>query len=194
MLFGTAEVLAYTANCRPKMTEMYTSGFSFQVFVFSFLNGQCFLVKADIYSLVCLNPLQEDPFKVKTTVFNSAPQEMHMDPFQSEDPFKTDPFKSKSCIYKYIYIFIIPFCSAQIKYLPSIEMGLDAVRTVNSKLRFLFTGACVAHSGAKLLKPLQQLLNASPAFSLFVVGDPFQNDPFSKQASTVAGIQSIEIH
>uniref|UniRef100_A0A8C2CNG3 Epidermal growth factor receptor pathway substrate 15-like 1a n=1 Tax=Cyprinus carpio TaxID=7962 RepID=A0A8C2CNG3_CYPCA len=35
----------------------------------------------------------EDPFKVKTTVFNSAPQEMHMDPFQSEDPFKTDPFK-----------------------------------------------------------------------------------------------------
>ncbi|XP_016131608.1 epidermal growth factor receptor substrate 15-like 1 [Sinocyclocheilus grahami] len=36
----------------------------------------------------------EDPFKVKTTVFNSAPQEMHTDPFQSEDPFKTDPFKS----------------------------------------------------------------------------------------------------
>ncbi|XP_059399882.1 epidermal growth factor receptor substrate 15-like 1 isoform X4 [Carassius carassius] len=36
----------------------------------------------------------EDPFKAKTTVFNSAPQEMHMDPFQSEDPFKTDPFKS----------------------------------------------------------------------------------------------------
>ncbi|XP_065100965.1 epidermal growth factor receptor substrate 15-like 1 isoform X2 [Paramisgurnus dabryanus] len=35
----------------------------------------------------------EDPFKVKTTVFNSAPQEMHTDPFQSEDPFKTDPFK-----------------------------------------------------------------------------------------------------
>uniref|UniRef100_A0A8C1AHU3 Epidermal growth factor receptor pathway substrate 15-like 1a n=1 Tax=Cyprinus carpio carpio TaxID=630221 RepID=A0A8C1AHU3_CYPCA len=38
----------------------------------------------------------EDPFKVKTTVFNSAPQEMHMDPFQSEDPFKTDPFKGRS--------------------------------------------------------------------------------------------------
>ncbi|KAI2650456.1 Epidermal growth factor receptor substrate 15-like 1 [Labeo rohita] len=35
----------------------------------------------------------EDPFKVKTAVFNSAPQEMHTDPFQSEDPFKTDPFK-----------------------------------------------------------------------------------------------------
>ncbi|XP_077082384.1 epidermal growth factor receptor substrate 15-like 1 isoform X2 [Siphateles boraxobius] len=35
----------------------------------------------------------EDPFKVKTTVFNSAPQEMHTDPFQSEDPFRTDPFK-----------------------------------------------------------------------------------------------------
>ncbi|TRY94412.1 hypothetical protein DNTS_027948 [Danionella cerebrum] len=35
----------------------------------------------------------EDPFKVKPPVFNSAPQEMHTDPFQSEDPFKTDPFK-----------------------------------------------------------------------------------------------------
>uniref|UniRef100_A0A672KC09 Epidermal growth factor receptor pathway substrate 15 like 1 n=1 Tax=Sinocyclocheilus grahami TaxID=75366 RepID=A0A672KC09_SINGR len=37
----------------------------------------------------------EDPFKVKTTVFNSAPQEIHTDPFQSEDPFKTDPFKGR---------------------------------------------------------------------------------------------------
>uniref|UniRef100_A0A8B9LGW3 Epidermal growth factor receptor pathway substrate 15-like 1a n=1 Tax=Astyanax mexicanus TaxID=7994 RepID=A0A8B9LGW3_ASTMX len=36
---------------------------------------------------------REDPFKVKTNVFNSNPQEMHTDPFQSEDPFKSDPFK-----------------------------------------------------------------------------------------------------
>ncbi|XP_041695644.1 epidermal growth factor receptor substrate 15-like 1 isoform X6 [Coregonus clupeaformis] len=35
----------------------------------------------------------EDPFKVKTSGFNSVPQEMHTDPFHSEDPFKTDPFK-----------------------------------------------------------------------------------------------------
>ncbi|XP_031430993.1 epidermal growth factor receptor substrate 15-like 1 isoform X3 [Clupea harengus] len=35
----------------------------------------------------------EDPFKVKTSVFNSNPQEMNTDPFHSEDPFKTDPFK-----------------------------------------------------------------------------------------------------
>ncbi|XP_063057205.1 epidermal growth factor receptor substrate 15-like 1 isoform X3 [Engraulis encrasicolus] len=35
----------------------------------------------------------EDPFKVKTSVFNSTPQEMNTDPFHSEDPFKTDPFK-----------------------------------------------------------------------------------------------------
>ncbi|XP_017556742.1 epidermal growth factor receptor substrate 15-like 1 isoform X1 [Pygocentrus nattereri] len=35
----------------------------------------------------------EDPFKVKTNVFNSNSQEMHTDPFQSEDPFKSDPFK-----------------------------------------------------------------------------------------------------
>uniref|UniRef100_A0A8C7GAE8 Epidermal growth factor receptor pathway substrate 15 like 1 n=1 Tax=Oncorhynchus kisutch TaxID=8019 RepID=A0A8C7GAE8_ONCKI len=36
---------------------------------------------------------QEDPFKVKTSGFCSVPQEMHTDPFHSEDPFKTDPFK-----------------------------------------------------------------------------------------------------
>uniref|UniRef100_A0A8C8HU57 Epidermal growth factor receptor pathway substrate 15-like 1a n=1 Tax=Oncorhynchus tshawytscha TaxID=74940 RepID=A0A8C8HU57_ONCTS len=36
----------------------------------------------------------EDPFKVNTSGFNSVPQEMHTDPFHSEDPFKTDPFKA----------------------------------------------------------------------------------------------------
>uniref|UniRef100_A0A3P8UKB0 Epidermal growth factor receptor pathway substrate 15 like 1 n=1 Tax=Cynoglossus semilaevis TaxID=244447 RepID=A0A3P8UKB0_CYNSE len=36
---------------------------------------------------------QEDPFKVKPSVFNSQPQELPTDPFHSEDPFKTDPFK-----------------------------------------------------------------------------------------------------
>uniref|UniRef100_A0A673WGJ7 Epidermal growth factor receptor pathway substrate 15 like 1 n=1 Tax=Salmo trutta TaxID=8032 RepID=A0A673WGJ7_SALTR len=39
------------------------------------------------------SPSQEDPFKVNTSGFNSVPQEMHTDPFHSEDPFKTDPFK-----------------------------------------------------------------------------------------------------
>ncbi|XP_041646984.1 epidermal growth factor receptor substrate 15-like 1 isoform X1 [Cheilinus undulatus] len=37
--------------------------------------------------------VQEDPFKVKPSVFNSQPQELPTDPFHSEDPFKTDPFK-----------------------------------------------------------------------------------------------------
>ncbi|XP_061593424.1 epidermal growth factor receptor substrate 15-like 1 isoform X4 [Cololabis saira] len=38
-------------------------------------------------------PAQEDPFKVKPSVFSSQPQELHTDPFHAEDPFKTDPFK-----------------------------------------------------------------------------------------------------
>uniref|UniRef100_A0A3Q1G394 Epidermal growth factor receptor pathway substrate 15-like 1a n=1 Tax=Acanthochromis polyacanthus TaxID=80966 RepID=A0A3Q1G394_9TELE len=38
-------------------------------------------------------PAMEDPFKVKPSVFNNQPQELHTDPFHSEDPFKTDPFK-----------------------------------------------------------------------------------------------------
>ncbi|XP_049588103.1 epidermal growth factor receptor substrate 15-like 1 isoform X8 [Syngnathus scovelli] len=37
---------------------------------------------------------QEDPFKVKPSVFNSQPQELQADPFHSEDPFRTDPFKA----------------------------------------------------------------------------------------------------
>ncbi|XP_034566054.1 epidermal growth factor receptor substrate 15-like 1 isoform X6 [Notolabrus celidotus] len=36
---------------------------------------------------------EEDPFKVKPSVFNNQPQELPPDPFHSEDPFKTDPFK-----------------------------------------------------------------------------------------------------
>uniref|UniRef100_A0A7N6BVW2 Epidermal growth factor receptor pathway substrate 15 like 1 n=1 Tax=Anabas testudineus TaxID=64144 RepID=A0A7N6BVW2_ANATE len=38
-------------------------------------------------------PAMEDPFKVNPSVFINQPQELHTDPFHSEDPFKTDPFK-----------------------------------------------------------------------------------------------------
>uniref|UniRef100_A0A8D2ZW27 Epidermal growth factor receptor substrate 15-like 1 n=1 Tax=Scophthalmus maximus TaxID=52904 RepID=A0A8D2ZW27_SCOMX len=38
-------------------------------------------------------PAMEDPFKVKPSVFTSQPQELPTDPFHSEDPFITDPFK-----------------------------------------------------------------------------------------------------
>ncbi|XP_075579922.1 epidermal growth factor receptor substrate 15-like 1 isoform X7 [Pelecanus crispus] len=35
----------------------------------------------------------DDPFKNKALVFTNNTQELHTDPFQSEDPFKSDPFK-----------------------------------------------------------------------------------------------------
>ncbi|XP_048831995.1 epidermal growth factor receptor substrate 15-like 1 isoform X2 [Brienomyrus brachyistius] len=35
----------------------------------------------------------EEPFKAKTSAFNSNPPELHTDPFHSEDPFKSDPFR-----------------------------------------------------------------------------------------------------
>uniref|UniRef100_A0A8P4GIP4 Epidermal growth factor receptor substrate 15-like 1 n=1 Tax=Dicentrarchus labrax TaxID=13489 RepID=A0A8P4GIP4_DICLA len=44
-------------------------------------------------------PAMEDPFKVKPSVFNSQPQEPPTDPFHSEDPFKTDPFKGYPPLY-----------------------------------------------------------------------------------------------
>lgn len=36
---------------------------------------------------------QDDPFKNKALMFTNNTQELHTDPFQSEDPFKSDPFK-----------------------------------------------------------------------------------------------------
>ncbi|XP_069784576.1 epidermal growth factor receptor substrate 15-like 1 isoform X2 [Narcine bancroftii] len=35
----------------------------------------------------------DDPFRGKASPFNEDGQDVHTDPFQSEDPFKTDPFK-----------------------------------------------------------------------------------------------------
>ncbi|XP_054835582.1 epidermal growth factor receptor substrate 15-like 1 isoform X5 [Eublepharis macularius] len=35
----------------------------------------------------------DDPFKNKALVFSSNTQELHRDPFQAEDPFRSDPFK-----------------------------------------------------------------------------------------------------
>ncbi|XP_061456598.1 epidermal growth factor receptor substrate 15-like 1 isoform X2 [Rhineura floridana] len=35
----------------------------------------------------------DDPFKNKALMFSSATQELHTDPFQAEDPFRSDPFK-----------------------------------------------------------------------------------------------------
>lgn len=65
-------------------------------------------IKVKLKSLVfCLSLIflsfslpQEDPFIVKPSVFNSQPQEHPTDPFHSEDPFKTDPFKGYySCLF-----------------------------------------------------------------------------------------------
>ncbi|XP_029943510.1 epidermal growth factor receptor substrate 15-like 1 isoform X2 [Salarias fasciatus] len=36
---------------------------------------------------------QDDPFQGKPSVFHSQPQEVYADPFQNQDPFRTDPFK-----------------------------------------------------------------------------------------------------
>lgn len=44
--------------------------------------------------LSCLfTKLQDDPFKNKALLFSNNAQELHPDPFQTEDPFKSDPFK-----------------------------------------------------------------------------------------------------
>ncbi|XP_063472278.1 epidermal growth factor receptor substrate 15-like 1 isoform X5 [Symphalangus syndactylus] len=37
--------------------------------------------------------VKDDPFKNKALLFSNNTQELHPDPFQTEDPFKSDPFK-----------------------------------------------------------------------------------------------------
>uniref|UniRef100_A0A9J8CNS5 Epidermal growth factor receptor pathway substrate 15-like 1a n=2 Tax=Cyprinus carpio TaxID=7962 RepID=A0A9J8CNS5_CYPCA len=87
----------------------------------------------------------EDPFKVKTTVFNSAPQEMHTDPFQSEDPFKTDPFKGRSCTFFCIFPFYFfgtldPFGSSSFGSNSGFADFSQMSKVVNTFYTFYFCG------------------------------------------------------
>lgn len=52
---------------------------------------------------------QEDPFKSKSSIFNSQPQEHQADPFHSEDPFKTDPFKGYSPLFPFTFVMFCLF-------------------------------------------------------------------------------------
>ncbi|XP_038554307.1 epidermal growth factor receptor substrate 15-like 1 isoform X2 [Micropterus salmoides] len=62
-------------------------------------------------------PAMEDPFKVKPSVFNSQPQDVHADPFNSEDPFKTDPFRGYQPLY--LHSFLCLFSSGYIFFFSS---------------------------------------------------------------------------
>ncbi|KFP73655.1 Epidermal growth factor receptor substrate 15-like 1, partial [Apaloderma vittatum] len=44
-------------------------------------------------TMVKKKKIADDPFKNKALMFTNNTQELHTDPFQSEDPFKSDPFK-----------------------------------------------------------------------------------------------------
>ncbi|KFZ53131.1 Epidermal growth factor receptor substrate 15-like 1, partial [Podiceps cristatus] len=45
------------------------------------------------YGAMVKKKITDDPFKNKALMFTNNTQELHTDPFQSEDPFKSDPFK-----------------------------------------------------------------------------------------------------
>lgn len=57
------------------------------------INWESVVVGGNSVSGCFVSPQQEDPFRVKPSVFNSQLLEHPSDPFHSEDPFKTDPFK-----------------------------------------------------------------------------------------------------
>uniref|UniRef100_A0A8C1YNK3 Epidermal growth factor receptor pathway substrate 15-like 1a n=1 Tax=Cyprinus carpio TaxID=7962 RepID=A0A8C1YNK3_CYPCA len=92
-------------------------------------------------------PNHENPFKVKTTVFNSAPQEMHTDPFQSEDPFKTDPFKGRSCTF-FLYLSLLFYFFGTLDPFGSSSFGSNSgfadfsqmSKVVNTFYTFYFCG------------------------------------------------------
>lgn len=122
---------------------------------------------------------------MKPSVFNNQTQELHTDPFHSEDPFKTDPFKgsysSSQCSSTSIYLFRI-----------FILLFLDSIYLMFPFLwiAYLFP-ACVALwlSSISPSSPSLCFRPTLPSASFFscTVGDPFQNDPFAKQPSASTG-------
>ncbi|XP_063472279.1 epidermal growth factor receptor substrate 15-like 1 isoform X7 [Symphalangus syndactylus] len=96
----------------------------------------------------------DDPFKNKALLFSNNTQELHPDPFQTEDPFKSDPFKGAD-----------PFKESQ---------GIETVGSVPSSPQDPHLKA--AWPGL-FNSSVLQFPNPS-------AGDPFQNDPFAEQQTT----------
>ncbi|XP_032025923.1 epidermal growth factor receptor substrate 15-like 1 isoform X8 [Hylobates moloch] len=96
----------------------------------------------------------DDPFKNKALLFSNNTQELHPDPFQTEDPFKSDPFKGAD-----------PFKESQ---------GIETVGSVPSSPQDPHLKAAWP---ALFNSSVLQFPNPS-------AGDPFQNDPFAEQQTT----------
>ncbi|CAN9500786.1 unnamed protein product [Ophioblennius macclurei] len=66
---------------------------SIEQFNSSALNGTHGGSMTNLADMSELDRSQDDPFQGKPSTFHSQPQEVYTDPFQNQDPFRTDPFK-----------------------------------------------------------------------------------------------------
>uniref|UniRef100_A0A672V348 Epidermal growth factor receptor substrate 15-like 1 n=1 Tax=Strigops habroptila TaxID=2489341 RepID=A0A672V348_STRHB len=100
----------------------------------------------------------DDPFKNKALMFTNNTQELHTDPFQSEDPFKSDPFKGAD-----------PFKGDPFQHDPFAEQP----------------PAPADPFGGDPFKESDPFRSSAPEdfFKKQVKSDPFTSDPFTKPPS-----------
>uniref|UniRef100_A0A4X2KVD3 Epidermal growth factor receptor substrate 15-like 1 n=1 Tax=Vombatus ursinus TaxID=29139 RepID=A0A4X2KVD3_VOMUR len=100
----------------------------------------------------------DDPFKNKALLFSNSAQELHTDPFQTEDPFKSDPFKGAD-----------PFKGSD-----PFQNDPFAEQQMTSADPF----------GGDPFKESDPFRSSDDYFKKQVKSDPFTSDPFTKNPSS----------
>ncbi|XP_077439338.1 epidermal growth factor receptor substrate 15-like 1 isoform X9 [Vanacampus margaritifer] len=122
---------------------------------------------------------EEDPFKVKPSVFSSQPQEIHADPFHSEDPFRTDPFKD-------------PFGGDPFKETDSFKASSEDFFKKTAKLDPFATADPFSKSATLPSKQVSHFTSGDPfsgnlkskGVDLFGALDPFGSSSFSSNSNS----------
>uniref|UniRef100_A0A4X2KQJ2 Epidermal growth factor receptor pathway substrate 15 like 1 n=1 Tax=Vombatus ursinus TaxID=29139 RepID=A0A4X2KQJ2_VOMUR len=110
---------------------------------------------------------QDDPFKNKALLFSNSAQELHTDPFQTEDPFKSDPFKGAD-----------PFKGSD-----PFQNDPFAEQQMTSADPF----------GGDPFKESDPFRSSDDYFKKQVKSDPFTSDPFTKNPSSSSKPDPFEV-
>uniref|UniRef100_A0A4X2KYD6 Epidermal growth factor receptor substrate 15-like 1 n=1 Tax=Vombatus ursinus TaxID=29139 RepID=A0A4X2KYD6_VOMUR len=109
----------------------------------------------------------DDPFKNKALLFSNSAQELHTDPFQTEDPFKSDPFKGAD-----------PFKGSD-----PFQNDPFAEQQMTSADPF----------GGDPFKESDPFRSSDDYFKKQVKSDPFTSDPFTKNPSSSSKPDPFEV-
>ncbi|XP_027701173.1 epidermal growth factor receptor substrate 15-like 1 isoform X5 [Vombatus ursinus] len=111
--------------------------------------------------------VKDDPFKNKALLFSNSAQELHTDPFQTEDPFKSDPFKGAD-----------PFKGSD-----PFQNDPFAEQQMTSADPF----------GGDPFKESDPFRSSDDYFKKQVKSDPFTSDPFTKNPSSSSKPDPFEV-